>query len=48
MSRGRKRTRTAEVIKEQNRERARRFYLRNKDRLNRERMDRYWKSKEMG
>jgi hypothetical protein len=37
--------RTPEEIREQNRIRARRFYAKNKDKLNEERMDRYWREK---
>ena len=48
MPRGRKKlNRTDAEIREQTRIRAKRFYARNKERLNEERMDRYWRSKEV-
>lgn len=44
---GRKKTRNIEDIKEQSRIRARRFYRKHAERLRRERMDRYWKEKDL-
>ena len=43
-TRGRKKFRTDEDIRRQNRKKSLRYYNKNKKRLNEERMQRYWKS----
>ena len=45
-TRGRKKFRTEEDVRRQNREKSLRHFYKNKERLNEERMQRYWKNKE--